>query len=46
VYRKPGPQLPGAIGAFNVGLSPDEEQAAAEQEKARMVRGPCRHILG
>jgi hypothetical protein len=38
VYRKPGPQLPGAIGAFSVGLSPDEEHAAAEQENARMVR--------
>jgi hypothetical protein len=39
VYRKPGPQLPGAIGAFSVGLSPEQEQAAAEQDKARMVRG-------
>uniref|UniRef100_A0A383V6X7 C2 NT-type domain-containing protein n=1 Tax=Tetradesmus obliquus TaxID=3088 RepID=A0A383V6X7_TETOB len=37
VYRKQGPQVPGAIGAFSVGLSPDEERAAAEQEKARLA---------
>jgi hypothetical protein len=39
VYRKPVPQVHGAIGASSVGLSPDEEQAAAEQEKVQLVSG-------